>query len=224
MSDQITPAAFRAAEGTDEWRVLADLRATAVFRTGSFTTGVQLVEAIGELAEAANHHPDVDLRYGAVTVRLTSHDVGGLSERDVALAARISQAARELDVPADPGAATALTLGIDVLDGPAVQPFWRAVLGYEVTGRVDPDDAAPAVVDPSGALPTIWFQQMDSPREQRNRIHLDVYVGHDVAEQRVADAVAAGGRLVTDEFAPAWWVLADVEGNEACVCTWPPSD
>lgn len=221
MTDAISASDFRAAGGTDDWRVLADLRATATFRTGSFTTGVQLVEAIGELAEAANHHPDVDLRYGTVVVRLTSHDVGGLSERDVALAAQVSQAARELDVPADPTAPTGLTIAVDVLDGPAVQPFWRAVLGYQETAGGDPDDAAPALTDPAGSLPTVWFQQMDAPREQRNRIHLDVYVGSDVAEQRVADALAAGGRLVTDRHAPAWGVLADAEGNEACVCTWP---
>ncbi|WP_402370811.1 VOC family protein [Isoptericola rhizosphaerae] len=224
MSDAISAADFRAAAGTDDWRVL-DQRATATFRTGSFTTGVQLVEAIGELAEAANHHPDVDLRYGTVVVRLTSHDVGGLSERDVALAVQVSQAARELDVPADATAAAGLTIAIDVLDGAAVQPFWRAVLGYEEMTGSDPDDAAPALVDPAGSRPTVWFQQMDAPREQRNRIHLDVYVGTDVAEQRVADAVAAGGRLVTDRYAPAWWVLADAEGNEACVCTWQePAD
>jgi 4a-hydroxytetrahydrobiopterin dehydratase len=221
MSDRISAADFQVADGTDDWRVTADERASAVFRTGSFTTGVQLVEAIGELAEAANHHPDVDLRYGTVTVRLTSHDVGGLSARDVALAGQVSGAARELDVPADPAAPTGLTIALDVLDGQAVQPFWRAVLGYQEAAGGDPDDAAPALVDPSGSLPTVWFQQMDAPREQRNRIHLDVYVGPDAAEQRVADALAAGGRLVTDEFAPDWWVLADAEGNEACVCTWP---
>jgi 4a-hydroxytetrahydrobiopterin dehydratase len=66
----------------------------------------------------------------------------------------------------------------------------------------------------------VWFQQMDAPRPQRNRIHLDVIVPHDVAEERVAATLAAGGRLVSADRAPAFWVLADVEGNEACVCTW----
>lgn len=75
--------------------------ARAHFRTGSFAAGVELVDAIGELADAADHHPDVDLRYAGVTVRLVSHDVGGLSERDVALARQISAAARELDLMPD---------------------------------------------------------------------------------------------------------------------------
>jgi 4a-hydroxytetrahydrobiopterin dehydratase len=67
--------------------------AYAHFRTGSFAVGIALVDAIGRLADAANHHPDVDLRHEGVTVRLSTHDFGGLSERDVALARRISAAA-----------------------------------------------------------------------------------------------------------------------------------
>lgn len=98
MDDRITPEQFRDADGTEGWEV-ADGAARATFRTGSFATGVELVDAIGELAEAANHHPDVDLRYASVTVRLVSHDVDGLSERDAALARRIGEAARELDIP-----------------------------------------------------------------------------------------------------------------------------
>jgi 4a-hydroxytetrahydrobiopterin dehydratase len=49
---------------------------------------------------------------------------------------------------------------------------------------------------------------------------VDVSVPHDEAPSRVAAAIAAGGRLVTAEFAPSWWVLADPEGNEACVAIW----
>jgi 4a-hydroxytetrahydrobiopterin dehydratase len=51
-------------------------------------------------------------------------------------------------------------------------------------------------------------------------MHLDVAVPHDLAEQRVAAALAAGGRLVSGEHAPKWWVLADAEGNEACIASW----
>jgi 4a-hydroxytetrahydrobiopterin dehydratase len=45
-----------------------------------------------------------------------------------------------------------------------------------------------------------------------------------VADERVAAAVAAGGHLVNDEYARSFWVLADPEGNEACVCTWEDRD
>ena len=61
---------------------------------------------------------------------------------------------------------------------------------------------------------------MDEPRTERNRFHLDVVVPHDVADQRVSEAIAAGGTLVSAESARAFWVLADADGNEACVCTW----
>ena len=64
------------------------------------------------------------------------------------------------------------------------------------------------------------FQQMDEPRTDRNRFHLDISVPHDVAERRVAAAIAAGGTLVSDRRAKAFWVLADADGNEACICTW----
>lgn len=101
MKDAITADEFAAHEGLHDWRV-ADDAATARFHTGSFATGVELVVAIGRDADAADHHPDVDLRYDHVDVRLASHDVGGLSRRDVALARRISAAARAVGATADP--------------------------------------------------------------------------------------------------------------------------
>jgi 4a-hydroxytetrahydrobiopterin dehydratase len=212
--ERITPQRFHEQEGVDDWRVLLFVEAACTsFRTGSFGKGVTLVDEIGRLADAANHHPDVDLRYRSVTVRLTTHEVGGLSDHDVELARRISSAARELGVAADPSAVQELNVTIDALVTPDVRPFWRAVLGYEEKGEDD-------LIDPRGRGPSIWFQPMDAPRPQRNRIHVDVAVPHDQAEARVAAAIAAGGRLVTDEWAPAWWTLADAEGNEVDVATW----
>ncbi|GGK34119.1 4a-hydroxytetrahydrobiopterin dehydratase [Pilimelia terevasa] len=103
MTDAITPRQFHEADGVADWRVV-DAAACAYFRTGTFAAGVALIRAIGALADAADHHPDVDLRYRGVTVRLSTHDVGGLSARDVDLARRISAAAREQGVRADPTA------------------------------------------------------------------------------------------------------------------------
>ncbi len=65
---------------------------------------------------------------------------------------------------------------------------------------------------------------MDVPRTQRNRVHIDIDVPYDTIEPRVAEAIAAGGRLVTDVYAPRWWVLADSEGNEACLMSWLGQD
>jgi 4a-hydroxytetrahydrobiopterin dehydratase len=220
MTERITPRQFHEADGVEDWRVLGE-GACTYFRTGSFAAGARLVQAISELAGLQDHHPDVDLRYGGVTVRLITitHDYSGLSERDVELAREISALARGLDVLADPTAVQTVQVTIDALVGPEVMPFWRAVLGYQDRGD-SPED----LVDPQGRGASFWFQQMDAPRPQRNRIHIDVWVPHDLAEARVAGAIAAGGHLVTDEHAPSWWVLADAEGNEACVATWVGRD
>jgi 4a-hydroxytetrahydrobiopterin dehydratase len=200
------------------WRVVLG-RLHGTFRTGSFARGVELVGRVGEVADRLDHHPDVDLRYPLVHIATSSHDVGGLTERDVALATEISAVVDELGLDAVPARPQALEIAIDALDIPSIVPFWRAVLGYEDEHLPD-EDASPALLDPAGVGPAVWFQQMDAPRPQRNRIHLDVSVPHDVAPARVEAAVAAGGRLVSDLRAPAFWVLADPEGNEACVCTW----
>ena len=81
-----------------------------------------------------------------------------------------------------------------------------------------------ALLDPRRIGPAVWFQQMDAPRPQRNRIHIDVTVAADEAADRMAAALAAGGRLLTDQYARSFWVLADPEGNEACICTWLDRD
>ena len=211
MTEKISPAAFHAAEGVDDWRVVFE-GACAHFRTRTFVAGLALVDEIGRLAEAAQHHPDIDLRYTAVTVRLSTHEVRGLSQRDVSLAQQISAAARDLGVTADPSAVQTVQIAVDALVPTEVLPFWRAVLGYEQVGNED-------LVDPRGRGPAIWFQQMAEPRTGRNRIHVDISVPHNQAEARVAAGVAAGGRVVFDR-APAWWTLADPEGNEVDIATW----
>src|SRR4029453_17660273 len=104
MTETITPHQFHEAAGIEDWRVLTNV-AHAHFRTGSFTAGVALVDAIGRLADAANHHPDVDLRSDGVTVRLTTttHDYYfWLSERDVEPARQISAAPPGPGAPPDP--------------------------------------------------------------------------------------------------------------------------
>jgi Glyoxalase-like domain len=59
-----------------------------------------------------------------------------------------------------------------------------------------------------------------SSKAARSSIVIDVWVPHDQAGARVAAALAAGGRLVSDQHAPEWWTLADAEGNEVDVATW----
>jgi 4a-hydroxytetrahydrobiopterin dehydratase len=216
VSELITAPEFEASDGVGDWRVLGR-GACACFRTGALPVGVELVEAIGALAEAEDRSLDVDLRPATVTVRLPLVDVPLFDPRDVELARQISAAARELDVTADPGAVQDVDLTIDALARGRVLPFWRAVLGYEQVGEED-------LIDASRRSAAVWFQPMSGPRPQRNRIHVDVWVAQDQAETRVAAALAAGGHLVSDEFAPAWWTLADEEGNEVDVATWRGRD
>lgn len=209
MAERISPRQFQASDGVEDWRVVSHGVQT-YFATGSFAKGVQLVEVIGRFADAADHHPDVDLRYAGATVSLFTHEVGDISDRDVALAQQISIAARELGITADPSKVQTVQVSIDALDTAGVLPFWRAVLGYDQFGDED-------VVDPLSRGPRLTFQHMDEPRPQRNRIHIDVSVPRDQAEARIAAALAAGGRMVTDAHAPLWWTLADAEGNEVDV-------
>ena len=223
MVERIRAAQFHEQEGLDDWRVVLG-QAEARFRADSFPAALAFVQRIGAAAEAADHHPDIDLRYRTVHVSMSTHAVHGLSERDVALARTISALAADAGVEAEPHAAERVEVAVDALDIAAVVPFWKAALGYVDQPGLPPGEQVDAIVDPARIGPPVWFQQMDSPRPQRNRIHLDVSVPHDVAVARVDAALAAGGRLVSDEHARSFWVLADAEGNEVCICTWQDRD
>lgn len=211
------------------WRYLLG-RMHLTVATGDFAAALAFVDRVGALAEEQGHHPEIDLRWGRVHVATGSHDVGGVSERDVRLGLAIDTVVTELGLTSQPHRLGEVEIAIDAMDIAAVRPFWAAVLGWP-TGDPGADGADGAegaegneLVDPDRVGPTLWFQQMDAPRPQRNRIHVDVTVAHDEADRRVAAALAAGGRLVRDREAPSFWVLADVEGNEVCVCTWQNRD
>ena len=205
----VSPEQFADLDGLEEWRfLLGAIRAT--FVAPSFPAAAQLVVSFADAAEAAVHHPDLDVRYpGRVHVVLTTHDAGGLTTLDVDLAREFSRIASESGATAEPHAAQTVELAIDTMDVDAIRPFWAAVLDYREVGDVN-------LVDPRRAGPPMWFQRMDAPRTERSRFHVDVSVPHDVAVRRTDAALAAGGRLVTDRFARSWWVLADADGNEAC--------
>lgn len=175
------------------------------------------MEAVGHLIDEAGHHLRVDLRDRGVTVTTRSDQLGGLTRRDVTVAQRVSQAARKQDVRADPSLVQSVQVAVDTHTHADAMPFWRAVLGYDAYGEED-------LVDPRGRGPSLWFQQMQHTREGRNRLHVDVSVPPGQARSRIAAAVAAGGRVVYDEYAPAWWTLADPEGNEVDIATWEGRD
>lgn len=215
--DRISPKQFHESEGAEDWRVLGD-GATAYFRTGSFAESVRFVRAIGELPGVDDHSPDLDVRRDGVTVRLVTitADSYGMTLRDVELARGISGAARALGLATDPSAVQSVLVVPGATDPAAVMPFWRAALGYEPRGD-NPDED---LVDPQGRWPAFWFERMEQPRpDGGGAIHIAIWVPQEQAEARVAAALAAGGRMVRDQFAPSWWTLADAAGNEADIAT-----
>ena len=69
------------------------------FAHPSFPEAIVFVNAVAQLAEAANHHPDVDIRYSNITLGLVTHDSGGITEKDVALARQVEAARRKAVFP-----------------------------------------------------------------------------------------------------------------------------
>ncbi|MFF2774172.1 VOC family protein [Streptomyces sp. NPDC058052] len=214
-AERIRPRRFHETPGLEDWRVVGE-GACAWFRTDGFAAGAAFVAELARLLDDGAGHadPDVDLRPGGVLVRLVTvtDTVYGVTGRHLDLAPRISELACALGLVADPSAVGTVQVTLDALAVPAVLPFWRALLGYENRAGSDED-----LIDPLRRGAPFYFQHMDEARGARNRIHVDVWVPYDEAEARIAAALAAGGRIVHDADAPANVVLADPEGNEACV-------
>jgi len=211
------------------WRYLLGSLSTSVVVDSLVQAAEVAARAVAACGSDADEHLRADLRPDRVVLTLQARDQAALTTRDVDLAHRLSATMQDLGLRTEPDIDTGaprsvqlLEVCIDALDIAAVRPFWKAVLGYtDEAGADGPEDP---IVDPVGQGPAIWFQQMDQPRPDRNRIHFDICVPHDEAARRIEAALAAGGRLVSASQAPAFWVLADIEGNEACVTTWQGRD
>jgi 4a-hydroxytetrahydrobiopterin dehydratase len=218
MYEKVNATEFDAVTDLAGWRFLLG-RIEARFRAGSFAKAAAFVQQIAAAADAADHHPDIDVRYpDRVNIALTTHATGGLTSLDLDLARTISALGVAAGFTVDSvSLLQRVEVALDAMDIDAIRPFWRAVLGYV-------DDGANALADPQRVGPPFWFQQMDEPRPQRNRFHIDVTVSDDEAPARIAAALAAGGTMLTDQYARSFWVLADAEGNEACICTWQDRD
>lgn len=201
---------FLAAEGVVDWVVLHG-GAVAVFRVASLVEAARLAEAVAQV-------PGLDdvlmtVTDGRLTVRLT-RGVFRLEERHAELARAVSAVARQEGAVADRGLAQEVSLAIAAQPDAIDVGFWRAVLGY---AELDEDNA----VDPLGHGSTVWMQDLDPAKPLRHAMHVDVSVAREHVEQRVAAALAAGGRIVDESEAPSTWILADRAGNRVCVCAWP---
>jgi 4a-hydroxytetrahydrobiopterin dehydratase len=201
------------------------------FRTEVLTGSLPLAADVAGRAAAlpgVEGHLRMDIRADRLLLSLQTVEAGWVTTRDAELARQLSAVTEEFRLTTQPGADSPgrsvqiLEIGIDAMEIAKIRPFWKAVLAYaDEPGRSGPEDA---LVDPLGQGPAVWFQQMDAPRAQRNRIHLDISVPHDEAHQRIEATLAAGGKVLSDAEAPAFWVLADPEGNEACITTWQGRD
>jgi 4a-hydroxytetrahydrobiopterin dehydratase len=204
------------------WRyVLGEFRTEVL--TGSLPLAADVAGRAAALPDVEGHLR-MDIRADRLLLSLQTAEQAWVTTRDAELARQLSALAQEFRLTTRPGAVRgrtvqALELGIDALDIPKIRPFWKAVLGY-----ADEAEGGNGLVDPLGQGPAVWFQQMDAPRPQRNRIHFDVSVPHDEAPRRIEATLAAGGTVRSDTAAPAFWVLADPEGNEACITTWQGRD
>ena len=85
---KLTDAAVQAALALRSGWSMHNGMIVRTFVFADFVAALRFVNAIAEAAEAADHHPDIDIRYNKVTLSLTTHDSGGLTEKDFALAAQ----------------------------------------------------------------------------------------------------------------------------------------
>ncbi|MGV9193609.1 VOC family protein [Microbacterium sp. MC2] len=126
----------------------------------------------------------------------------------------MSQAAAELQLPADPSRAQSIGIYVAQHSGADVRPFFMAALGYAPLGDTD-------AIDPLRCGPPLAFNPISGDAPGRGRTHFDVYVPADQAQARVDAALAAGGRLVDDTHAPSWWLLASPENHGVDIAAWP---
>ena len=217
MTDSITAKQFKEAGGTEEWPVVGD-GACTFYATSSLAESARLVTAIAQLAGVEEHRPDIDVRPDGVTVRLLtkSADYYGMGQRDVELARAISAAAHDLGLTGDPSQVQSFLVVPGAANIAEIMPFWQAVLGYDRR----PDSPDEDLVDPHLRHPGFWFESMKETRpDGGGAIHVAVWVNIEEARKRLDAALAAGGRIVRDNYAPAWWTLADAAGNEADIST-----
>ena len=211
-----------------DWRKLAQ-GLHARYLVDDFGTGARFVAAVGEAGDALGHHPSVSIGKGYVDLELatddaiylddegTEHVVEWVTQQDVDLARRITEIAADHEVDADPASVSEIELGLDTARSATIAPVWAALLtgSAESQGRGSPSDE---IRDATGRVPNLWFGDADEHETSRQRVHLEVYVAPEVAEQRIAAALAAGGTVVDDSDAPSLTVIADQDGNKGIVC------
>ena len=210
--ERITPAQFHRAPDVAAWRVTAT-GPQAVFAATSLAHAARLVAPTVDAAERAGIDPDIDLRAEAVTVRIPDRDFGGIPATATQFAADVARAAAELKLVADRTRVQSIGIYVAQHSQTDTRPFFRAALGYDDLSDTD-------AVDPLRCGPQLAFNPITGDASGRGRTHFDVFVPADQAQARVDAALAAGGRLVDESHAPAWWSLASPDNHGVDIASW----
>ena len=199
--------------GLVDWRKLAQALHTR-YSFPDYVVAAAFIAEVAEVAEADGHHPDLKVTYGVIDVSLCTHEDGlWVTQKDIDMATKISEIARAKGLVPEPGSVTQLELALDTAHEDRVAPFWSALL----TGSPD-NKIYDSVFDPTGRVPSLWFQGTEDHEVPRQRWHFDLWLAPDTVEERIAAAVAAGGAVVAGSEGPTFTVLADPDGNRVCVC------
>ena len=204
--------------GLTDWRKLAQ-GLHARYLVGDFGTGVRFLAAVGNAGDTAGHHPRVRMGSGFVDLELVTDDaiyrtddgteyvVEWPTEQDMDLAQTITGIAADHGLTADPASVSELELGLNSPDSGRIAPVWAALLTGDAAsrGRGSPGDE---VRDATVRVPNLWF---DDDNGAPQRFHVEVYVAPEVAGERIAAAVAAGGSVV--ESTDGLTVIEDQDGN-----------
>lgn len=225
--DMLRGAQIAEADLTD-WRKLAQ-GLHARYLVDDFGAAARFVTAVGEAGDALGHHPRVSIGTGYVDLTLvsddaiyrddegTEHVVEWVTQHDVDLARRITEIAADHRLGADPASVSQLELGLDTARSATIAPVWAILLtgSADAQGRGTPSDE---IRDATKRVPNLWFGDAEGHEPAPQRFHVEVYVAPEVAEQRVAAAVAAGATVVDDSDAPSLTVIADQDGNRGVIC------
>lgn len=225
--DMLTSEQIAAAELSD-WRKLAQ-GVHARYLVNDFAAGAQLVAAVAEAGNSAGHYPTVSMGETYVDFKLasadaiyrdtkgTEHVVEWVTQQDLDLARRITKIAADQQAAPDPASVSVVELGLDTVSSATIAPMWAALLtgSADAQGLGTPSDE---IRDATGRVPNLWFGDAGDEAAANQRFHVEVYVAAEVAEQRIAAAVAAGGTVIGDRDAASLTVIADPDGNTGVIC------
>lgn len=225
--DMLFPDTISNAKLTD-WRKLAQ-GIHARYLINDLGTAARFITAISEASDSVGEHLKVSIGDGYVDLKLVSQDaiyredentehvVEWVTQKDIDLARKITEISAKHRLTADSAAVSHIELGLDTPNSATIAPVWAALLtGHaESQGHGSPSDE---IRDATGRVPNLWFGDADDDDSTPQRFHVEVYVAPEVAEHRIAAAVAAGGKVVDDSNSPSLTVIADQDGNLGVLC------